>query len=72
MIFQIWRHSYVKRVPHWLPIILIILSNDVHLNPGPQFQNKVFNFMPWNVDSLAKEINGFVLLKLTISFLIMT
>ena len=55
IIFQIRCHSCVKRVPHWLPIILIILSNDVHLNPGPQFQNNVFNFMPWNVNSLAKE-----------------
>ena len=55
IIFQIWCHTYVKRVPHWLPIILIILSNDVHLNPGPQFQNNFFNFMSWNVNSLAKE-----------------
>ena len=31
MIFQIRCHSCVKRVPHWLPIILIILSNDVQL-----------------------------------------
>ena len=35
IIFQIWCHSYVKRVPHWLPIILIILSNYIHLNPSP-------------------------------------
>ena len=55
MIFQIRCHSCVKRGPHWLPIILIILSNDVHLNPGPQFQNNFFNFMSWNVNSLAKE-----------------
>ena len=40
-IFYISLHSYVKRVPRWLPIILIILSSDVHLNPGPQFQNNV-------------------------------
>ena len=44
---------FVKSVPHWLPIILINLSNDVHLNPGPQFQNNFFNFMSWNVNSLA-------------------
>ena len=55
MIFQIRCHSCVKRVPHWLPIILIILSSDVHLNPGPQFQNNFFNLMSWNVNSLAKE-----------------
>ena len=55
IIFQIRCHSCVKRVPHWLPIILIILSNDVHLNHGPQFQNNFFNFMSWNVNSVAKE-----------------
>ena len=38
-----------------MPIILIILSNDVHTNPGPQFQNNFFNFKTWNVNSLAKE-----------------
>ena len=30
------------------------MSNDVHLNPGPHFQNNVFNFMSWNTNSLAK------------------
>ena len=39
----------------WLQIILIALANDVHLNPGPQFQNNFFNFMSWNLNSLAKE-----------------
>ena len=38
-----------------LPILLIILSNDNHLNPGPYFQNNFFNFMSWNVYSLAKD-----------------
>ena len=55
IIFQIWCHRYVKRVRRWLPIILIILSNDVHLNPGPHFQNIFFNFMSWNVNSLTKD-----------------
>ena len=44
-----------KNVPQWLPIILIALANDVHSNPGPQFQNNFFNFMSWNLNSLAKE-----------------
>ena len=30
------------------------MSNDVHLNPGPHFQNNVFNFMSWNTNTLAK------------------
>ena len=55
MMFQVWCHSYVKRVPSWLPIILIILSNDINLNPGPHLQNNLFNFVTWNVNSLAKE-----------------
>ena len=55
IIFQIQCNFYVKRIPHWFPIILIILSNDIHLNPGPYSQNNCFNFMSWNVNSLAKE-----------------
>ena len=55
VMFRIWCHSYVKHVPRWLPIILILLSNDINLNPGPHFQNNLFNFMSWNVNSLAKD-----------------
>ena len=55
LIFQIWCHSFVKRLPRWLPIILIILSNDVNLNPGPHFQDNLFNFMSWNVNSIVKN-----------------
>ena len=55
VMFQIWCHSHVKHVPRWLPIILILLSNDINLNPGPHFQNNLFNFMSWNVNSLAKD-----------------
>ena len=55
MVFQILCHSWNKNVPHWLLIILILLSNDVHLNPGPPFPNNFFNFMSWNLNSLAKD-----------------
>ena len=55
LIFQICCHSFTKNVPQWLPIIRIALGNDVHSNPGPQFQNNFFNFMSWNLNSLAKE-----------------
>ena len=55
MVFQTWCHSVTKNVPLWLPIILILLSNDIHLNPGPHFQNNFFNFMSWNLNSLAKD-----------------
>ena len=56
MAFQILCHSWNKNVPHWLLIILILLSNDVHLNPGPPFPNNFLNFMSWNLNSLAKDI----------------
>ena len=54
MVFQIWCHSLKRNIPLWLPIILILLSNDNHLNPGPHFQNNFFNFMSWNVNPLTK------------------
>ena len=34
---------------------LFLLSNDIHLNPGPHFQSNFFNFMTWNLNSLAKD-----------------
>ena len=55
VVFQIWCHSLRKKVPFWLPFILILLSNDIHLNPGPHFQNNFFNFMSWNLNSLAQD-----------------
>ena len=54
IVFQIWCHSTVKHVPHWLTIILILLANNVHVNPGPNVQNN-FNFISWNLNSLAKD-----------------
>ena len=53
--FQFWCYSYIKRIPHWLPFFLIVISNDIHLNPGPHYQNNLFNFMSWNLNSLAKD-----------------
>ena len=55
MVFQVWCHLLTKNVPLWLPTILILLSNDIHLNPGPHFQNNFLNFMLWNLNSLAKD-----------------
>ena len=31
------------------------MSNDINLNPGPNYQNNSFNFMSWNLNSLAKN-----------------
>ena len=33
---------------------MLILSNDIHQNPGP-FTNSYFTFMNWNCNSLAKD-----------------
>ena len=46
--------TFLIKIPKWLSAILIILANDVHLNPGP-FQNSYFTFMNWNCNSLAKD-----------------
>ena len=54
LVFQIWCHTCTKNVPQWLSFILILLANDIELNPGPQFQNNLFSFMNWNVNSLVK------------------
>ena len=55
LILQNLCHSCIKKVPNWLPFLLIILSNDIHLNPGPGFHNNFFNFLCWNLNSLVKE-----------------
>ena len=38
----------------WVIFLLIILSNDVEINPG-DFINGFFSFCNWNLNSLAKE-----------------
>ena len=55
LVFQIFCHFSMRTTQCWLPIILIILSNDIHLNPGPEYNNNFFNFMSWNLNSLAKD-----------------
>ena len=53
IVFQMLCHSFAKRVPAWLSILLILLSNDIHMNPGLQYHNNFFKFMCWNLNSLA-------------------
>ena len=55
IIFQIWCCTYIKQLNHWLTIFLILLSNDIHMNPGPQYRENFFTFMSWNLNSLAKK-----------------
>ena len=39
----------------WYFQLVIYLSNDISTNSGPQFRNNFFNFMSWNLNSLAKD-----------------
>ena len=57
MIFQIWCYLCTNNVPHWLPVIFIILSNDVHLNPGPHFQNNVPHWLPVIFIILSNDVH---------------
>ena len=52
---QIWCHALSRNVPKWLPFLLILLANDIELNPGPPLRNKFISFMNWNLNSLVKE-----------------
>ena len=38
-------------------MLLIVMSNDIQLNPGPRshFQNNFFSFMNWNLNSITKD-----------------
>ena len=49
-----WLNYLPFSTPKWLPPLLIRLSNDINLNPGP-YNNGYFTFMTWNINSLAKE-----------------
>ena len=55
LVFQAKCYSFVKYPPSWLSVLLILLSHDIHLNPGPGYQNHFFNFMTWNLNSLTKN-----------------
>ena len=42
-------------MPTWLTILLILLSNDIQLNPGPEYHKNFLTFMNWNLNSLTKN-----------------
>ena len=52
-IFQIVCHRHVKITPSWLSVILVLISNDIERNPGPEYHTNSLNFMSWNLNSLA-------------------
>ena len=39
----------------WLPFLLIILSNDIELNPGQNFNHSFLSVITWNLNSLTKD-----------------
>ena len=54
LVFQNSCHYFLKHTPCWLPSLLIILSYDVHQNPGPM-TNSYFTFMSSNLNSMSKD-----------------
>ena len=48
--------SFITRnVPTWVSVLLILLSNDIELHPGPQYHENFFSFMNWNLNSITKN-----------------
>ena len=42
----------------WVPFLVLILSNDIHLNPGPpqtDFSGGFLSFCNWNLNTLSKN-----------------
>ena len=52
-VLQIFCLSFAKESPPWMSTLLILISNDIELNPGPGYHSNFFNFMNWNLNSLA-------------------
>ena len=44
-----------KFVPNWVYLILLLLANDIELNPGDIYHKSFFSFMNWNLNSIVKN-----------------
>ena len=50
-----------RKVPVWVSLLLLLLSNDIEVNPGPDsgpglsYHKNFFTFMNWNLNSLSKD-----------------
>ena len=46
-----------RKVPVWISVLLVLLSNDIEINPGPglSYHDNFFTFMNWNLNSLSKD-----------------
>ena len=42
-------------LPMWVSFLVLILSNDVELNPGYWLRESFLSFCNWNNNSLSKE-----------------
>ena len=56
-VFQIF--SFKRSVPYWVRMLLIWMSTDIRLNPGPipNLRNNCLNFMNWNLNSSLTKDN---------------
>ena len=54
-LLQIMCYHFVKYQPPWISFLLIIMANDIGLNPGPEIRKKFLHFMNWNLNSLSKN-----------------
>ena len=52
---HIFCSSLTKKVPPRVPLLLILLANDIELNPGPLYHENFFSFMNWNLNSIVKN-----------------
>ena len=55
IVFFVFTFLCIPSATLWYFQRVLYMSNDISKNPGPQFQNNCFNFMSWNLNSLAKD-----------------
>ena len=55
LIVYIFCIQLTKKIPPWVPLLLILLANDIELNPGPRYHENFFTFMNWNLNSIVKN-----------------
>ena len=39
----------------WVTFLVLILSNDIELNPGDYIRNGFLSFCNWNINTLSKD-----------------
>ena len=41
--------------PTWVSLLVLLLSNDIEINPGDRFREGFLSFCNWNINSLSKD-----------------